>query len=134
MKINQISVIAAVSIAALLAGSSVVSAQDNKEGKEGRKGRGPSVEQRLDRLTTELKLTDEQKPKVKSVLEESQKKRQEFGDLDREQRREKERDLMAAQDKKLKEIFTPEQFQKYQDMRQQFRGGRRSDGEKKAEK
>ena len=59
MKIKRISLIAALTVASVLAGSMLASAQDNKETKKG--GRGASVEQRLDQMTQDLKLTDEQK-------------------------------------------------------------------------
>jgi Spy/CpxP family protein refolding chaperone len=96
MKINKISLIAAMALGGLVACSMMASAQDAKDGKKGGK-RGPSVEQRLDRMTEELKLTDDQKPKVKTVLEDGAKKRQEmFSDssVPREQRREKMQAIM----------------------------------------
>ena len=133
MKIKRISLIVALTVASLLAGSMLATAQDNKEGKKG--GRGASVEQRLDQMTQELKLTDEQKPKVKAVLEDAQKKRAELRNLDQDQRREKARALMAEEDKKFKEILTADQYKKWQENRQQFRGNRKGDGnEKKADK
>jgi len=133
MKIKRISLITALTVASVLAGTMLASAQDNKETKKG--GRGASVEQRLDQMTQDLKLTDEQKPKVKAVLEDGQKKRAELRDLDQDQRREKGRALMEEQNKKLKEILTADQYKKWEETRQQFRGNRKGDGnEKKAEK
>ena len=91
----------------------------------------------MERMTEELKLTDEQKPKVKAVLEASQKKRQElFGDTSvaREDRREKMRAINEEEDKKLKEILTADQYAKHEKMREQLRGGgreRKSKGEGK---
>ncbi|HXU79020.1 MAG TPA: hypothetical protein VN794_20750 [Methylomirabilota bacterium] len=125
MKINRGSVIAALVVAVLALCGRPASAQDAKEGKRG-KG-GPSVEQQLTRMTEALSLTDEQKPKVKAVLEDSQKKRQEiFGDssLSREQRMEKVRPIMEDQDKKLKEILKPDQYEKYEKMRDEMRRNR----------
>src|SRR4029077_16747263 len=123
MKIKRISLVAALALASLLAGSVLASAQDNKETKK--EGRGPSVERRLDQMTQELKLTDDQKPKVKAVLEEGQKKRAELRDLPQDERREKGRALMADQNKKLKEILTADQYKKFEETRQQFRGNRK---------
>src|SRR5438067_989883 len=134
MKINKISIMIGLALGGLVACSSVASAQDQKPG--GR-GRGPSIEQRMERMTEELKLTDEQKPKVKAVLEASQKKRQElFGDTSvaREDRREKMRAINEEEDKKLKEILTADQYAKHEKMREQLRGGgreRKSKGEGK---
>ena len=129
MKINKISVIAGLVLGSLVACSNMALAQDQKPG-GGR--RGPSVEQRMERMTEELKLTDEQKPKVKAVLEDSQKKRQELmGDssLSREDRREKMRGIMENEDKKLKEILTADQYAKHEKMREEMRAG----GKKRSE-
>jgi Spy/CpxP family protein refolding chaperone len=140
MKINKISLIAAMALGGLVACSMMASAQDAKDGKKGGK-RGPSVEQRLDRMTEELKLTDDQKPKVKTVLEDGAKKRQEmFSDssVPREQRREKMQAIMDDESKKLKAILTPEQNEKWEKMRADFRKNRPSgapgaDGDKKGD-
>src|SRR6266850_2053808 len=105
MKINKFSVITGLALGSLVACSNLAMAQDQKPG-GGR--RGPSVEQRMERMTEELKLTDEQKPKVKAVLEDSQKKRQELftdSNVPRDERREKMRGIMEKEDKKLKEIL-----------------------------
>src|SRR5437588_287551 len=73
---------------------------------EGRKG-FPTVEQQLEKMTKELALTDEQKPKVKEVIEENRKKMQELyasaqGGGDRAAMREKRQTISDDQDKKLK--------------------------------
>jgi Spy/CpxP family protein refolding chaperone len=144
MRINKISIVAALALGGLLAWSTLATAQDAKEGtkegtKEGKKGGrgGFSVERQMDRLTTELTLTDAQKPKVKAVLEDTAKKRQElFADnsVPREQRREKMQGLMQEQEKKMKEILTPEQQEKYQKMMEQRRqnqgGGKKREASK----
>ena len=136
MKITRLSVVAALAVALLALCSKPASAQDAKEGKQGK--RGPSVEQQMTRMTEALSLTDEQKPKVKAVLEDSQKKRQEiFADtsIPRDQMREKMRPIMEDQDKKLKEILTPDQYVKYEKMRDEMRRNRAGGqgGEKKKE-
>jgi len=131
MKINKFSLIAVLTLGSLVATSNLAMAQEKKGG--GR--RGPSVEQRMERMTEELKLTDEQKPKVKAVLEESQKKRQELftdSSAPREERREKMRGIIEKEDKKLKEILTAEQFAKHEKMRDELRGGGKG-GKKKGE-
>ena len=133
MKINRLGLAAIVAIS-LVASGSLSSAQEAKDGKG--KRAMPTVQERLDRMTEELKLTDEQKPKVKAVLEASDKKRQElFADssVPREQRREKMQALMEEQNKKLKEILKPEQYEKWEKMRESMRpgGGRGPEGEKK---
>ncbi len=91
----------------------------------GRGERRMTVQQRVDRMASELKLTDDQKTKVTALLEAQGKKRQELRadtSLSRDERREKTRAFMQEQNKKLKEILTPEQFEKWQKMRPQGRG------------
>ncbi len=129
MRTVKIGLIAALALG-VLAFTSNVSAQDAKE----KKGRGmPSVQERLDRWSTELNLTDAQKPKVKAALEEQDKKMQELrGDsVSAEQRREKFRTLREETNKKMKEILTPEQYTKYETSLQQMRQRGGKDGEKK---
>ena len=97
-----------------------------------------NIDQRMERLTTELTLTDAQKPKVKAVLEETQKKARELRDdssLSQEQRREKMDTIREEESKSLKPILTAEQMEKYKNLPQQFRrgqGGEKKEGEKKA--
>src|SRR5260370_11013445 len=139
MKSNNLSLIPMLALGGLMAFGSMASAQDNKEGGGapppggpppggGRRG-PPSVEQQMDRLTTELKLTDEQKPKVKAVLEDTSKKRQEMRadtSLSQEDRQTKNRAIMEEQGKKMKAILTPEQYEKYQTFRPPMRPNRSS--------
>src|SRR3954453_19260951 len=108
MKINKLSMIAGLALSSLVATNLAV-AQDQKE-----KGprRGASVEQRMERMTEQLKLTDEQKPKVKAVLEDTQKQRQELradSSTPREERGEKVRAIVEKENKKFKEILTADQ-------------------------
>ena len=133
MRINRLGIIAAV-VVGLVACGQLASAQEAKEGK-GKGKRGFSAADRLERMTEELKLTDEQKPKVKAVLEDSDKKRQEiFADssVPQDQRREKFRAIMDDESKKLKEILKPDQYEKWEKLRESMRGGR-GGGEKKGE-
>jgi len=133
MKINKFSVIAGLALGGLVATGHLATAQEQKGG--GQK-RGPSVEQRMERMNEELKLTDEQKPKVKAALEESQKKRQEIftdSSVPREERREKMRGIMEKENKKLKEILTADQYTKYEKMLEDLRGGKGGKGKKKSQ-
>ena len=127
---SKLSLIAALALGGLVACSTLVSAQDApKNGKGGKKGM--TVEQQMTRLTEQLTLTDEQKPKVQKVLEASSKKMQELrndSSLDQQGRREKMRPIMEEQNKEMKKILTEEQFKKYEDMQQ-----RRGKKGKKAE-
>jgi len=87
-----------------------------------------SVEDRLARLTETLKLTDEQKPKVKAVLEVQSKAMQEARGLSPEDRRAKMQTVREEMTKKMKEILTPDQFTKFEAMPQGPRGRRGGQG------
>ena len=120
---KKLSLIAAMVLGGLVAASTLANAQDaHKDAKKGGQG-GLNVEQRLERLTTQLSLTDDQKPKVKAVLEETSKKMQDPA-ADKKA-------IRDEQNTKMKAILTPEQFTKYQEMNQ-HRG--KKGGDKKAEK
>ena len=116
----------------LVACSMLATAQDatNAPARKGGKGRF-TPEQQLERMTTQLSLTDEQKPKVKAVLEDSAKKRKEImsdTSLDRQQIREKMQPVMEEQNKKMKAILTDDQYTKYQEMNQRGKkGGKKSE-------
>src|SRR5580765_5350880 len=103
MKINRISLTAAVALAVgtLLACSNMGMAQDTKDAPAGKR-RAASPEDQLERLSTQLNLTDAQKPKVKEVLEEGAKKRTELRGTPQDERRDKMRALMEDQNKKMK--------------------------------
>jgi Spy/CpxP family protein refolding chaperone len=127
---NKLSLVAALAVGGLLACATITSAQDAP------KKKGPSVEQRVDRMNTELNLTADQKTKVTALFEDTQKKGRELRQdtsLSQEDRRTKARELREAEDKKLKEILTPDQWQKWEKVRPQpgKRGGNGGGGEKK---
>lgn len=126
---KKLSLIAALAIGGLLVCSTVINAQDAKPAKG--KGR-QTVEQRLDQMTKDLSLTDEQKPKVKAVLEDTQKKMQ---DVPRDERQAKMPEIMKERNAKLKDILTPEQFTKLQETqaRKKGAGGEKKKTEKKTE-
>jgi Spy/CpxP family protein refolding chaperone len=133
--------VAGLALGSLLVGTATSSAQDQAPKKKGRM----TVEQRMERMTTELKLTDEQKPKVEAVLKDTDKKTQEIrsSTTDRDERAEKMKPVMEEETKKLKDILTPDQFEKYKKMQEQMRnrmrggpggpGGPPPGGEKKSQ-
>jgi periplasmic protein CpxP/Spy len=87
----------------------------------------------MERMTTTLTLTDEQKPKVKTVLEGQQKQMQAIRDeSDQDTRRTKMQDLRKETETKMKGILTDEQFKKYQEMNQR-RGKKGQGADKKAD-
>lgn len=129
MRTNKLRLIATMAVGALLVCGTAVMAQDNKDGKGGKRGR-MSAEERLQAMTDTLKLTDEQKPKVKAALEDTQTKIQEARNAPQDERQEKMQTIRTEEGKKMKEILTPEQYTKYEEMRP-GRGGKKKDGEKK---
>ena len=138
MKAYKLSLVAVFALAGLLAGANLSSAQEAKQGKKGEK-RGPAVQERVDRMAEELKLTDEQKTKVKAVFEEQSKKQQELrseSSLTPEQRREKAQGMREETNKKMKGILTPDQYTKWEkraaEMRKQGPGGPGGAGKDKA--
>ena len=134
MRTVKLGLIAVLALGGLLAVTTNVSAQDAKEKRGDRRG-GPAVQERVDRMATELQLTDEQKTKVKAVMEEQGKKMQELRDATPEQRREKFQAMREEMDKKMKAILTPEQQTKWEKMRENMRQrGGGPGGEKKSQK
>lgn len=126
MKLAKISVIAAIVLGGLVACSTVAMAQDAATNAPARKGKGGfSPEQRLERLDKELNLTDAQKPKVKALLEATQKKMTGLGDLTQEERRSKFREIREEENKKMKEILTADQYKKYEEQAQRMRNGKK---------
>ena len=137
MKLSKISLMAALALGGLVASSTMVRAADaDTSGKGKGKGGRMTVEERLDKLTTECSLTDAQKPKVKEVLEETSTKMRELrGDTSTaaEDRRAKMKTISDDQDKKMKEILKPDQFEKYKKWMEENRMGGGGGKKKKSE-
>lgn len=121
----------AATIAGLLAFAVTASAQDAKQ--EGKKGQGlANVQQRVDQMSEELKLTPEQKTKVTALMEEQGKKMQGMRDMAPEERREKGRAMREEMETKMKAILKPDQYEKWLQLRPQ-RGPGGGKGEAKGE-
>lgn len=133
MKINRLNIIAALALGGLLACTTIVCAQDAPT--KGKKGR-PGIEQQVERLNKELNLTDEQKTKVTSLLQDEGKKRRDMRadtNLDAQQKREKMQEIRKESNAKMKAILKPDQWEKYQKMEQEMRQrkGNKGGSEKK---
>ena len=129
---KKLSLIAAAALGALIACNAAPAQGGSKNPAwKGGKREAPNLEQRLERMTTQLKLTDAQKPKVKAVLEETAKK---IKELKPEERPAKIKTLREEETKKLKAILTDEQFKKREEMMQRAREKRGPIGDKKARK
>jgi periplasmic protein CpxP/Spy len=119
---KRFSLIAALALGGLLAFSTIAMAQDaTKDTKKNGKRGFPTVEQQLEKMTKDLSLTDEQKPKVKAVLEDVSKKRQELRGTPQDEQRAKRQAIMEEQNKKMKEILTPDQLEKYKKMQEEMK-------------
>jgi Spy/CpxP family protein refolding chaperone len=141
MKTHRIILSITLALGGLLAVASAGMAQDQKAGQDAKKGR-QNVEQRLNTMAEELKLTAEQKTKVKALLEDQAKKmeamRGEMQNLSQEERRAKMQTNREEMNKKMKEILTADQYTKYEAQRAEMRkkGGegkkQQGEGKKKA--
>ncbi|HEV2438198.1 MAG TPA: hypothetical protein VG077_19575 [Verrucomicrobiae bacterium] len=90
----------------------------------GMRGRGPNI----DMIAQRLNLTDDQKPKVKEILEgQRQQMRavwQQGQDLSREDRMAKMKSIREDTNAKLKAVLTADQFEQWQKMESRMRGPR----------
>ncbi len=127
--------IAAIALGTLVASATPAIAQD-AAGKPattppaGGPGGAPGARgERMQKVMDDLNLTDEQKQKLQTIRQEQGPKMREIwqnNDLTPEQKREKMKPLQEAMNTKVKEILTPEQFEKWQKIQQNVapRGGR----------
>jgi Spy/CpxP family protein refolding chaperone len=87
-------------------------AQQGPPGQGGGGGRGPSVEDRLERMTEELSLTDDQVVKIKPILEKVKKEMDALRDNrsgDREQQMEAMKKIMDSEEEQISALLTDEQ-------------------------
>jgi len=117
MKLRKASVIAALALAGLVAGSGVVLAQTTGDSKTATTApqRGQRVDQ-LKQMTDVLKLTDKQQADLKPVLKEQTDKMREIRaktDLSQEDRRAENKKVRDAANEKIKKILTTEQNEKW---------------------
>ncbi len=122
---------AVLALGSLVAFAPLTQAQDKKEEKkeekkeqkpEGRPGgqKGPGLQDRMQMMSEALKLTDEQKEKLKPIFkEEGEKLRAVFEDQNssREEKAGKMREIREAGAAKIKPILTAEQLSKWEELR-----------------
>ena len=135
MKLNKTLMIAALVAGSVFAADVAVRAQDstNTPPPDARPPGGPGArggQMNFDRIVQQLALTDDQKPKVKPIIEELQKKqadlRNDTSITDRTERQAKMKEIRDAATAKLKEVpLTQEQLDKWAKMGQ---GQRRPPG------
>lgn len=75
------------------------------------------VKERLEKIATDLKLTDDQKKKVEEVMKKQVEQRGELRGLSDADRGEKIRAFREEADKKMKEILTKEQYEQWEKIR-----------------
>lgn len=91
------------------------------------------IERRLTRLNQVLKLTDEQKQKIRAILEKNAAQftpmdRQQFRSLSPEERQRKREELRAhwlRVNNEIEKVLNPEQVKKFREMQRRARKGRR---------
>ena len=113
MKMQKVSLMAALAAGVLIAFSPLARAQDRPARPEGRPPagqRGEMAKERVTKMAEELKLTDEQKTKVVALLKAQAETRRGLRDATPEERKEKMKAGQAEMEKKMKEILTPEQY------------------------
>jgi protein CpxP len=126
MKMNK-TLIATLAIGGLLTLSSALLAQDSTNtpppnmpaGAPPAGGRGMRGGPTIDQLTKALDLTDDEKAKVKPILDDRDQKIKDLRadtTLSPEDRRTKMQDIRTDTTAKLKDVLTPDQFEKYQKM------------------
>ena len=109
------SIVAALTLGAVIAFSPAAQAQDKKVEPKG-KGKGPSLEERVKQMTETLKLTDEQKPKVEAILKEQGEKMSALRadqNTPQDERRTKMVEIAKATGEKMKAVLTKEQGEQY---------------------
>jgi len=89
----------------------------------GMRGRGPN----FDVIAQRLSLTDDQKPKVKAILDDQRQQMRDLWqnqDLSREDRMAQMKSIHEATDAKLEAVLTADQFTQWQQMRPRMGGPR----------
>jgi Spy/CpxP family protein refolding chaperone len=97
--------------------------QDQKPyGRKWHRRGGGDVQQRLNHMSQELNLTDDQKEKLKPVLEDEMKQIQavrQDNSLSRDQRREKVMQIHQSTKPQIEAVLTPEQKEKLNKMHEE---------------
>jgi Spy/CpxP family protein refolding chaperone len=113
-------ILTAVLLCGVLSLTTTVRAAEKAGGERAEKAR-----ERMQEVTEKLGLTEAQKEKLKPIFQAQGEKMKELmgnADLSREQKMEKMKALREEFAPKFKEILTPEQFEKWEKMREEMRG------------
>lgn len=123
MKRNKLGILAAIALGGLMVCGPIARAQDNNS-------TPPSATQRpsrargnsLEAVMKQLDLNDDQKTKVKSIMQDNMEKTKALfqdSSLSRDEKMEKRKTIMEATDAKLKDVLTADQYKKYEELRKQ---------------
>lgn len=126
MKLNKTLMIATLAVGSLFAGSIAQAQTDTNTPPAGGQGNRGGRQMTIEMVSTQLALTDEQKTKVKPIIEDLQKKMTDMRadtSIAQADRRTKSQEIRADATAKLKAILTPEQLTKWEAMGQRRRGG-----------
>lgn len=135
MKATKLNLIAAIALGGLMACGPVALAQDNATPPPPAGGDNAQPPPRANRrgggiqaMLAKLDLSDDQKTKVKPIVEDHNKQMRDlFQDstLSREDRRDKMKTINDGTNAKLKDILTADQYTKYLDLQKQMMNRRR---------
>jgi len=126
MKLNKTLALAAIVAGSLLAGTTLQAQDSTNTPPAGKSPGGPGMHRppSADMIAKELGLTDDQKAKVKTAMEEQQSKMKALHDdntIAKEDKRAKAKEIRDSFVASMKEILTPEQFTKWQSHMPQHR-------------
>lgn len=126
MKMTKTLALAAIVASSLVAAGTLSAQEAPKEKPHGEQHHGgpggpggPNAHGMADMMEKMLKLTDEQKPKVKAIMEDTQQKMQALRTdtkIAPEDKAAKAKELRDATNVKLKEVLTAEQYAKWEKM------------------
>lgn len=125
MKTNKISLIAVLVLGGLVAFGTLAKAEDKPAGKPHGKAHG-DMKERGAKMAEELGLNEDQKAKMADMMKELGPKMKAIMDdssLSKEEKKPKMKALNEERTAKVKEILTPEQFEKWQKMQAAHRPG-----------
>ena len=139
MQRNQVAGFGVLALSALVMLGQVAFSAPPQQGEQRRGGGGPRMDvgERVETLSKQLNLTDDQKPKVQALFEEEVKQRQALrqdASLSREDRMEKMRAINQSTRKQIEKVLTAEQKKKWNEIMKENRERREERGEGQGER
>ena len=126
MQRNKVAGFGVLALSALVILGQVAFSASPQQGERRRGGPGMGMDpgERVENLSKQLNLTDEQKPKVRAIFEDEMKQRQAMRDdasLSREDRMEKMRAMNESTQKQIAKILTADQKKKWDEIMKENR-------------